>query len=648
MAETAENTKVTQASDGTEKTNIYDGLEKQIEAEYNKAWKHQKPKKDQDALRLKLYNNQKRDTDAVGDTTMFTIHQTVLASLYDDRLIVDFVGKEEGDDETADNLNAMSESDYIDMEKDKLDFDWIWDTLFFGRGLLALEEFQREPKKGIYLPLPEVIDPMVFLRDTRATSINGDRKGRNACRYMGLEIMMTAEDIDNLPDKIGNIQIEELSHESGTKSIFQDASEARNNAQNRQTQRMEGESDLGVNAGYVVTRWYTHWKIDGQVKKVKVWLADERAKLLAVQVLDNQDYWQIIDRPMYPTAHDWDGTSVTDLTEDKQRARAIAQNLGLKAMIGDLYPNYIYDSNKITNRADLTRMAFNKHIPVESKGENLNTAILPLQKASPNLALLNFIYTSLDISAQKATATPDIQQGIQSEKDRPLGETNLIASRVDTRYSLSAKIFGWSEKTLWQMWYRMYKDNFKEDIDEKVLRIKGLFGPKWRTLKKDNITAVKDPDVFIESKAVNRAKQLEDRQGMIQYMGLAFQEEGTNRRYGLRKLGKLYGMEKDELDRLFPLTLDEREALEENELLNEDKLAPITAEQNHEIHLLEHSKANDTPATRAHLQGHQQAMMIKRTNPEFFPETAEDVPFAPQGNENTIARPQIAPSQVSA
>ncbi|HEC66016.1 MAG TPA: hypothetical protein ENI23_12045 [bacterium] len=489
---------------------------------------------------------------------------------------------------------------------------------------------------------------MVFLRDTRATSINGDRKGRNACRYMGLEIMMTAEDIDNLPDKIGNIQIEELSHESGTKSIFQDASEARNNAQNRQTQRMEGESDLGVNAGYVVTRWYTHWKIDGQVKKVKVWLADERAKLLAVQVLDNQDYWQIIDRPMYPTAHDWDGTSVTDLTEDKQRARAIAQNLGLKAMIGDLYPNYIYDSNKITNRADLTRMAFNKHIPVESKGENLNTAILPLQKASPNLALLNFIYTSLDISAQKATATPDIQQGIQSEKDRPLGETNLIASRVDTRYSLSAKIFGWSEKTLWQMWYRMYKDNFKEDIDEKVLRIKGLFGPKWRTLKKDNITAVKDPDVFIESKAVNRAKQLEDRQGMIQYMGLAFQEEGTNRRYGLRKLGKLYGMEKDELDRLFPLTLDEREALEENELLNEDKLAPITAEQNHEIHLLEHSKANDTPATRAHLQGHQQAMMIKRTNPEFFPETAEDVPFAPQGNENTIARPQIAPSQVSA
>lgn len=634
-------------------SNMWEGLEEQVTAEYDRAWKHQKPKKDQWNLRLKLYNNQKRAPKDVGDTTMFTILQTVLASLYDDRLISTWTGKEEGDDEVAENLNAMADSDYVDMEKDVTDYDWIWDTLFFGRGLLALEEYQRDPDKGIYLPLPEVLDPTVFLRDTRATSINGDRKGRNACKYFGLEISMTEEDIEDLPDKIEDVVISELSHSSGSKSLYQDAAEARNNAQNRQTQKNEGEAKLGVNATYLVTRWYTHFKVNGEVKKIKVWLGNERSKLLAVQVLDNQDYWQVIDRPLYPTAHDWDGTSIPDLTEDKQRARAVAQNLGLKAMIADLYPNYIYDSTKITNRADITRIATNKYTPVDAKGENLNTAIMPLIKARPNMQLLDFIYTSLDISAQKATATPDIQQGIQSEKDRPLGETNLIASRVDTRYSLSAKVFGWSERTFWRHWYRLYKDNFKENIDEKILRLEGLFGAKWRPLGRKNIIAPRvDPDVKIESKVVNRAKQLEDRQGMIQYLGLAFQEQGTNRRYGLKKLGKLYGMEKDEIDRLYPPTVDEREAEKENELLSKGELAELRAEQNHETHLLEHMKAKDTPATRSHIEGHQEALMIKRSNPEFFPESPEDLPLGPQGNEKVLATPNniprsVAPSQVS-
>ena len=107
-------------------------------------------------------------------------------------------------------------------------------------------------------------------------------------------------------------------------------------------------------------------------------------------------------------------------------------------MEADLYPSYVYDSTKIVNRADLTRIASNKFIPIDAKGENINTAIAPIQKANPNMALLDFIYTSLNASAQQATATPDIQQGMQSDKDRPLGETNLIASRVDTRYSLAS------------------------------------------------------------------------------------------------------------------------------------------------------------------------------------------------------------------
>src|SRR3990167_9112425 len=86
----------------------FESLEKQCRTEYDISWKHQKPKKDEAEVRLRLYNNQRRDKDAVGDTTMFTIHQTVLASLYVDRLDATFGGREQGDEEVGDNLTAMA------------------------------------------------------------------------------------------------------------------------------------------------------------------------------------------------------------------------------------------------------------------------------------------------------------------------------------------------------------------------------------------------------------------------------------------------------------------------------------------------------------------------------------------------------------
>src|SRR3990167_8148058 len=104
----------------------FESLEKQCRTEYDISWKHQKPKKDEAEVRLKLYNNQKRDKNAVGDTTMFTIHQTVLASMYVDRLTAVFGGKtSQGDEDVAENLNALAENDYDDMEKDIVDYDWI-------------------------------------------------------------------------------------------------------------------------------------------------------------------------------------------------------------------------------------------------------------------------------------------------------------------------------------------------------------------------------------------------------------------------------------------------------------------------------------------------------------------------------------------
>jgi hypothetical protein len=143
-------------------------------------------------VRLKVYNNQKRDKEAIGDPLLFTIHQTVLASLYNDRLNVNFEGRESGDEETAENLNSLAIYDYDEMEKDILDYEWDWDASFFGRGLCLNMEFDRKLK----CPVPEIIDPMTWLRDPHAKSVNGDRKGRGAMRHGGREILLSKDDMD--------------------------------------------------------------------------------------------------------------------------------------------------------------------------------------------------------------------------------------------------------------------------------------------------------------------------------------------------------------------------------------------------------------------------------------------------------------------
>lgn len=645
---------VKETGDSIKKKDPYKSLALQCEAEYDLAWKHQKPKKDVAEVRLKLYNNQKRDAKSVGDTTLFTIHQTVTASLYVDRLDAEWEAKEEGDEGVAENLDALSKNDYDDMEKDIIDYNWIWDAGFFGRGLVALEEYIRDPDKNIYLPLPQNIDPIPFLRDPYAVSVNGDRKRRGAARFMGWEMKMTKADLEEHPHIFEELTFSEINYGGGTRSILRDAIEARTQAQGLQTlNKKESEETLGANAQYDITGWYTNYEMNGKVEKVKVWLANDRAKVIGIQILEN-DKWGIIDRPLYPTSHDWDGTSTPDLVEDKQRARAVAQNLGLDAMKADLYPMYVYDSNKITNKKDL-RFGFNKFIPVDAKGESIAGAIAPLVKARPNIGLIDFIYNSLDISAQKATATPDMQQGAVSEGQRTLGELNLVASKVDTRYSLSAKIFGWSEKRFWRQWYQLYKDNFSADIDEKVLRIVGAFGTKWRPLKKEDIVANIDPDVRIESRVLSRAKQLEERQALTEFFGIALQEPTANRRWGLKKLAKLNGLQKDEIDRLFPPTVDERIAEEENDKLSKNEPVAVEREDDHNVHLEVNNMAADTSAKFAHIRTHVEALSIKKTNPELFPAEPIEEGFQPSAGGQQISIPggggqqqqSLAPSQTS-
>jgi hypothetical protein len=228
-------------------------------------------------------------------------------------------------------------------------------------------------------------------------------------------------------------------------------------------------------------------------KKVIVTTGNDRKLGVREQTIES-DRWPILDRPLFPMAHDWDGVSIPDLIEDKQRARAKMINLGLDAAIADLHPMYLYNKKKIRNKNDLN-FAFNKMVGVSG---DVNNAVMPMNKATAVTVQVQNILQVLDMAAQKAVAAPEIAQGVSPTQERTLGENKLVAAARSARSSLSAAIFGWSERRFWNQWYWIYKKHFKDDIDEKVIRIKGPLATAWRTLTRENIVAEVDPDVFVE------------------------------------------------------------------------------------------------------------------------------------------------------
>lgn len=576
---------------------------KQIEGEYQLSWWFMKPKWDEWALRLKLYNNQKRDKSAVGDPLLFTIHQTVLASLYDDQLMVAFEGREDGDQDTAENLDSMAEYDYDEMEKDVVDYQWDFDTSFFGRGLVMLMEFDRVRK----VPVPENWDPMTTLRDPNATSVNGDMKGRGSSRFIGREIRLTKQE---MKDAGVYFNYESLKSDNKNLNSLVDRNRALRAEAQGYSDVMRWSDSMGSSATYLLLEWIT--RIDGKLYLIT--LGNSRKKVIRYTEIKGKKI-PIIDRSLYPISHDWDGVSIPDLVEDKQRARAKLQNLGIKVAEAGLHPSYVFDNTRITNRAELN-MEVNKFIGVSGNPTN---AVVEVPRTKINQDV-NWILQTLDSGAQRATATPDIQQGQQANKTQTLGEAELIDKKVDTRYSLSAKVFGWSEKRFWQQWYFLYKEYFTAGIDEKVLRITGALGTKFRPLRRENIITDVDPDIKIESRVLSDQKRYTQLQIVRGYVQMIAQDPNANLRYALKYMGKLSGLKQDVINQMMPPVIDELIAEEENAKLEENQVVKVNLTDDHIIHMEIHNKLSDTPAKYAHIEAHKKAMILKKTHPELFPQ----------------------------
>lgn len=614
----------------------------QIKAEYKYAYDSMLPKVQKHLKRLRLYNNQRRDESAVGDHLLFTVHQTILASLYDDRLTVNFeMGY--GDEDLAQNVLNLAENDMVEMEKDVFDYEWDWNASFFGRALCFFTHWDVETNT----PIPELIDPTGWLRDPDAWSVNGNRLRIGSMRFGGREILRNKSEMED-NDSFYKEEVKKL--EVGGKpsnSLFEEAKIERKLAFG--VEQGSGSDDLGDNTQYRLIQWLTFWKdpVLNKYTKCMVELDPSLSYVVRYSTIAGNT-WPIIDRTIYPMPNSWDGVSIPDLVEDKQRMRAVIQNLAVKDAKYRFFPSYVYDESIITNKADLENVDFNRFIP--GKG-NIDRAIRPIQKTPFEIGAISYIMGFLDEGAQRATATPELQQGVTSKEQRTLGELNMVAAKVDTRYSLSAKIFGWSERKFWIRWYQMYKEHFTM-AQKKSLRIEGALGTRLREITKDNIikNAQKDPDISVNSKILQEAKRMRELAEFKDYTALLLMDQTSNKRFALRKLARLHGLKKDVIDLLLPKVTDEWQAEKENDDLNKNKMVSVKPEDNDMIHLEIHGKAADTIAAYAHIETHKEKMRLMKMNPDAFPKPTAEEMAAKAGNPDQVnmllsGRRTAAPTQ---
>jgi hypothetical protein len=591
----------------------------QIEKEYQYSNKSLRSKVDEWLFRLKVYNNQKRQKDKVGDPLLFTVFQTIFASLYDDGLQVEFLPREEGDIDIAENINQLATFDQDEMKKDEIDYAWLFDTLFFSRGIVSMMEYDFERQ----CPVPENWSQLTMLRDPDAVSVNGNANGKGACRFIGREVYQKLWELKDNPAYFNLDKIEEKAGSKDQSSLIEKKEDARREALGLDKVKDE---DIGDNRYLITLQWFTF--VGGE--RYFVELANERRTVIRFQKLKDQDSWPLVDKALFPIANSWDGVSVPDLVEDKQRARAVLLNAGLDIAKANSAPMYFFDVNRIKRR-DQLNFEFNKFVPVEG---NPRDAAVPMLKDQLRPEV-QYIFTVLDESVQRALATPELQQGATPRRARTLGELELMSAKVDTRYSLGAKIFGWGEKTFWKKWYNLYKLHFEDGISEKVIRLSGVFGPEFRTFQREDIITKHDFDLKIESEALVNARKAIDRSALGEYLMMGTQLPGFNVRYALKEFGRLSNFSKGKIDQLLPMTYDEITAEHENAMINEGKVPRVLLTDKHMEHIAIHAKAKHNSQRDKHIEAHQIAIRIIHEHPELF-----DPGLIGEGQPHPVETPQ--------
>lgn len=575
-----------------------------ISAEYETSLRYVQPRREQFRDRLKLYNNQRRQRDKIGITSIYTVVNTLLAVNYVDELSVSFGGRGISGTDYAENLERVAKSDYETMDLPVLKYLMHWDRFFFGVGIEHVHGWDEDRQ----VPFSECLDPLTWLPDPQGYI------RPQSFRFMGFELEMDRSDMTESKGYI-KANVARLSKPNTAGTEMDQTKQLRAEAQgldiNPSAPGMHPESET-----FGILNWFTLVK----GKRYLITTDLERTVILRIVHIkpvfqkerENEllTPWGIALHYYSPERGNPFGTSVPDLLEDKQRAKSVLANLKVLKEKADLYPMYMYNRDKILNRRDLD-FGFNKWVPV--RGDVGDSAIAPLRKDTNRLANTENVSQFLEREGELATGATAQQSGVTSSDSRTLGETQMLQQNANIRFLLGSRINSWGEKDYWKLWHRCYVE-YGDESDEKAVELSGPFGMQSLLIPfRRFVTRTHAPLVLIRSKMEVEQAREREKIAFGAVAPLILQDPTkpiVSRRFTERYLLRLNGVPKEYIDVMIPPTPDEMDAHMENELLSRNDVVDIEADEDHLSHIIIHQSGPDTNAKKVHIEAHKRAYML--------------------------------------
>ncbi len=586
---------------------IYDKLPeetKDIYSKYNESFYFLQPRKRRQAQQIVLMNNLQRGDENIASTLLLTLFNRILSNLYDDKMQIKFVPSEELDQKQVQSLNILAQNDYREMDKARLDYDWTWDTLFFGRGYMETLRF--DPKRKIMQP--HVINPLAFGYDPFFDN-------PQEWRYYWKWITKSSNEINALI-KAGVIKNIKSAKDipSGIDPFLWNYKVIRERAKFVTPQA----NDTYLGDIHQILEFFGY---DNDGNKCVYWIDRDFSRVLYKEKLDLRDgddivapdgtviktnsKWPIVVKEAFREPHASVVFSVADLLEDKHRARSVLLNLAFLAAKDKANPLYMYNPDKVKDVTQLFSRQIYQHIPVDS----VTDAIAPL---NTDAALDPSLQAFMNVLNQEAT--DPIGTGMAPDQPQVSGKQTATQAAIqqqlsDLAQSLQSKVLQFGEAEFWSHWYMRYK-RFTKAGDEKMATIVGVKGITFEKIDLGTIVTKFPPGVMVFSAKEAEYKDLVERRDLMQ-MYPNFQQSLTPD--GLRNFNKYVFFPKflqdpQIIDTLFPDSIDELHATEENERLGENKMPQVSPTDNHEQHLLIHRMSKNTWAKWVHIQWHEELL----------------------------------------
>lgn len=589
-------------------------------------WKRRK------VSQLVLLNNLQRGDQNIASTLLLTLFLRILSNNYDDKNQVKFLPSQGIMQEQLNSYNMLAESDYLEMGKAKLDYDATWDTVFFNRSYIETLRFDKKRK----IMQPSVINPLVFGYDPYFTEVQD-------WRYYWKWITKSRTEINRLIKK--NVI-------TGIKSpdeIMGGMDEYLWNYKALRDQAKEAIEPPPESMGGDIFQILEFYSYDDDGNKQVCWLDKTLSTVLWKDKLKLDDLtyndegvestgskWPIVTKELFRDPHASLSFSIADILEDKHRAKSVLLNLAYIAAKDQANPTYLYNPDKVQDVSQFLSRQINQHIPVNE----MDGAVMPLNTQDPMSAgLIEFI------SMLQQEANEPVGTQIAVQPDSGSGETatkSAIDQQLnDMAQSIQSKVMQFGESDFWSHWFHRYA-KYGPELGEKIANIVGVKGITSHTIDFKDFNTDFPPGVLVYSAKEAEYKNLVKRRDMMQMYPNLMQSMDPDgfRNWNKHVFWPLMIEDPSQIDIMFPKTIDEMKAEEENTMLKKEELPPVLPTDNHTTHIYIHSMLQPkTWALWFHLGEHEKMLAEQKAQEQLAAQQQMQTQGQPPG--------QSQPSQVN-